>query len=71
MASGLLGKARLPASTNTSIYTVPSGKTASVSINAVNSGQYQGTVTVFISTTGTPSAGDTYAMTYLSGAGTT
>lgn len=36
MASGLLGKAALVAAANTSIYTVPAEKVATVNVNIVN-----------------------------------
>jgi hypothetical protein len=36
MASGILGNASLTASTDTTVYTVPSGKTASLTINFCN-----------------------------------
>jgi hypothetical protein len=36
MASGILGAANLTAATNTTLYTVPSSKTASFSINFCN-----------------------------------
>lgn len=53
MPSGLLGKAIPAANTWNNIYTVPSGKVASISINAVNQGATQAAVDFAISTSST------------------
>lgn len=50
MASGFLGKSKPSASTWTNIYTVPSGKVASISINACNQSTTTATVDFVIST---------------------
>lgn len=50
MASGLLGKSKPAASTWTNIYTVPTGKVASFTINAVNQGSAAAVVDFVIST---------------------
>lgn len=49
MASGLLGKSKPAASTWTNIYTVPAGKVASFTINAVNQGSAAAAVDFVIS----------------------
>jgi hypothetical protein len=50
MASGFLGKSAPSANTWTLLYTVPSSKVASISINAVNSGGTQSAIDVAAST---------------------
>jgi hypothetical protein len=50
MASGFLGKAKPAAATWTNIYTVPTDKIASISINAVNQGTNAAYVDIAIST---------------------
>ena len=54
MASGTLGQAAPSASTNTTVYTVPSGKIATVNINIVNRGTDSALVRVAIAAAGTP-----------------
>jgi hypothetical protein len=56
MASGLQGKAAPAANTWTNIYTVPSGKVLSFSINAVNRGTATANVDFVISTSSTSGA---------------
>ena len=56
MASGLQGKAAPAANTWTNIYTVPSGKVLSFSINAVNRGTATASVDFVISTSSTSGA---------------
>lgn len=58
MASGRLGASDLSATTNTTVYTVPSGKTASLSISVCNRGVTAVSVRIALSATGTPSAGE-------------
>ncbi len=58
MASGFLGKSAPSANTWTLLYTVPSTKVASISVNAVNSGGTQSAIDVATSTSST-SAGIT------------
>lgn len=53
MASGLQGKAAPAANTWTNIYTVPSGKVLSFSINAVNRSTTTATIDFVISTSST------------------
>jgi hypothetical protein len=53
MASGFLGKAAPAANTWTNIYTVPTGKIASISINAVNQGGTSANIDLVISTSST------------------
>jgi hypothetical protein len=50
MASGFLGKSAPSANTWTLLYTVPSSKVASISINAVNSGGTQSAIDIATST---------------------
>lgn len=53
MASGFLGKSNPAAATWTNIYTVPTDKVASISINAVNQGASPSYVDFVISTSST------------------
>ena len=46
MPSGTLGQADLAATTNTTVYTVPAGKTATISINVCNRGTVASSVNV-------------------------
>jgi hypothetical protein len=75
MASGLQGKSKPAANTWTNIYTVPSGKVLSFSINAVNQSSTTATVDFVISTASTSGsiAGSEYIeyAAVLSGSGTT
>lgn len=54
MASGTLGQSAPSATTNTTVYTVPSGKVATFNVNVVNRGASTATVRLAISATGTP-----------------
>lgn len=56
MASGTLGQADIAATTNTTVYTVPTGKTATISINICNRGTSSSSVNVrvAISASATP-----------------
>lgn len=58
MASGVLGSADLAATTNTTIYTAPTGKTAVVALNLCNRAATPASVRVALSTTATPGAAD-------------
>ena len=53
MASGFLGKSVPTANTWTLLYTVPTSKVASISINAVNSGGTQSAIDIAASTSNT------------------
>lgn len=53
MASGFLGKSAPSANTWTLLYTVPSTKVASISINAVNTGATQSAIDIAASTSST------------------
>lgn len=55
MASGTLGQADLTATTNTTVYTVASGKTATFNVIFCNRGTSSVTIRLSISSTGTPS----------------
>lgn len=55
MASGILGQAAPSAATNTTVYTVPSAKVGTFSINIVNRNGSVATVRIAISASGTPS----------------
>ena len=54
MASGTLGQSAPAASTNTTVYTVPSGLTATVNVNVVNRGSDPTLVRIAIAAAGTP-----------------
>ena len=54
MASGTLGQADLAATTNTAVYTVPSGKVASCNVNVLNRTASNVTVRMAISATNAP-----------------
>lgn len=54
MATGTLGQAALAAATNTTVYTVPTGKTATIIINTVNQGPSSVAVRLAVSATDTP-----------------
>ena len=58
MASGILGQSAPSATTNTTVYTVPSAKVATVSMNICNTGTSPIYVRVALSATGTPSASE-------------
>ena len=59
MATGILGRALLDGVSNTVVYTVPSGKVASFTFNAVNlSSGDAARIYVALSDTGTPNAND-------------
>lgn len=54
MATGTLGQAALAAATNTTVYTVPNGQTATIIINAVNQGPSIVAVRLAVSAADTP-----------------
>lgn len=54
MASGILGQSAPSAATNTTVYTVPSAKTATFNISVCNRGLTLANIRVAISATGTP-----------------
>jgi len=55
MASGILGQSAPSATTNTTVYTVPSAKTATFSFSICNRGTTVANIRVAVSATGTPS----------------
>jgi hypothetical protein len=65
MASGLLGKSAPSANTWTLIYTVPSTKLASISINAVNTSISQAYVDIAASTSNTAAGAGIVTSEYL------
>jgi hypothetical protein len=58
MASGILGQSNPTASTNTTVYTVPSAKTASCTVNICNAGGAGAIVTLAVAASGTPGASE-------------
>ena len=54
MASGILGQFAPSAATNTTVYTVPTAKTATFNISIVNRGTAVATIRIGVSATGTP-----------------
>ena len=58
MATGILGRANLTAATNTSLYTVPSGKVAVFNVSFVNRGTTTFNVRLALSNSGTPADAD-------------
>lgn len=58
MAIGILGQANPAANTNTTVYTVPAGLYASVTLSVVNIGTSAATVTVAIASTASPTASE-------------
>ncbi|WP_136420285.1 hypothetical protein [Herbaspirillum sp. ST 5-3] len=58
MASGRLGASDLSATTNTSVYTVPASKVATVSVSICNRNATSVTVRLAVSTSGTPNDAD-------------
>lgn len=54
MASGTLGQAAPSALTHTTVYTVPSGLTATVNVNIVNRGPIPTVVRLAVAADGTP-----------------
>lgn len=54
MASGTLGQSAPSATTNTTVYTVPTGKVASFIVSICNRGTTASTVRLAIAATGTP-----------------
>ena len=58
MATGILGQSNPAANTNTTVYTVPAGLTATFNINVVNTGATPLAIRIAISATGTPTTGE-------------
>lgn len=58
MTIGILGQVNPVANTNTTVYTVPVGVYASVTLSVVNTGTSAATVTVAIAASSTPSASE-------------
>lgn len=58
MPSGKLGSAAPAADTDTTVYTVPAGKVATVNISAVNTGSAAATIRVAIAGAASPVAAD-------------
>jgi hypothetical protein len=54
MATGILGQSSPTATTNTSVYTVPSATTATFSVNVCNRGTSAITARLAVAATGTP-----------------
>lgn len=54
MASGTLGQSAPSATTNTTVYTVPASKVASIIVSICNRGSASGTVRLAIAATGSP-----------------
>lgn len=54
MASGILGQSAPSAATNTTVYTVPSAKTATFSVSICNRGTTLANIRMAIAATGTP-----------------
>lgn len=54
MASGTLGQSSLSATTNTVVYTVPSSKVASMSVNILNRSAVSATVRLAVAATSSP-----------------
>jgi hypothetical protein len=65
MASGFLGKSNPAASTWTNIYTVPTGKVASITVNAANQAATTALVDIAISTSGTAAGAGIVASEYV------
>lgn len=64
MATGILGTAALAATTSTSLYTVPVGKVATMSVNFCNRGSTPVTVRLSISASGSPSTDEYFLYDY-------
>lgn len=58
MANGTLAQSNPAAATDTIVYTVPAGQTATASVNILNGGSNVAAVRVAISATGTPAASE-------------
>jgi len=55
MASGILGQSAPSATTNTTVYTVPAGKTATFTVSILNTGSSDITARLAVASTGSPS----------------
>ena len=58
MTIGILGQSNPTASSNTTVYTVPSGVSSTFTISIVNTGTGAALVTLAVSASGTPSASE-------------
>lgn len=58
MASGTLGQAALTAATNTTVYTVPAGKVATVNVNILNRDAAPCAVRLAVAAAATPTTGE-------------
>lgn len=58
MPSGILGRANLAATTNTTLYTVPATKVAAIGVNLCNRNATAVTARLAIATSGTPTTSD-------------
>ena len=58
MATGILGQSNPAASTNTTVYTVPAGKTATFNVTIVNIGASSAAVNVALCAAATPAASE-------------
>jgi hypothetical protein len=58
MASGILGQSSPTATTDTTVYTVPSAKTASFTVNICNRGSSAITARLAVAATSTPANGE-------------
>lgn len=58
MASGILGQSNPTALTNTTVYTVPSARTATFTVNVCNTSGYGAVVSVAVAASGTPSTSE-------------
>ena len=58
MANGILGQSSPAASTNTTVYTVPAGVSATFNVSISNTSGTSASVNVAVAATGTPSASE-------------
>ena len=58
MTTGVLGQSNPAASTNTTVYTVPSSVSATFNVSIVNTGTSMASVNLAISASGTPAASE-------------
>lgn len=58
MATGILGQSSLTASTNTTVYTVPAGKTATFNISVCNKSSNLAAVSLALSASSTPTSSE-------------
>jgi len=58
MTTGVLGQSNPAASTNTTVYTVPSSVSATFNVSIVNTGTSMASINLAISASGTPAASE-------------